>query len=169
MIFEFLQEFKNTQFFFHKQSFYRPQSNAWQQSHSLSSPAHATQPSIEPWQPPSSKPDPWNPVTNSHNAAPAPRADPWSPTSQSSSTDLDEFDIITNRNKNSPKSNGHSNNNNNNSDPFELNLLGDVLPSAGPSPSTGATKKTPQSFLGENSALVNLDNLVTASECFCVH
>ena len=29
--------------------------------------------------------------------------------------------------------------------------------------STGAVKKTPQSFLGENSALVNLDNLVSAS------
>lgn len=27
---------------------------------------------------------------------------------------------------------------------------------------TGAVKKTPQSFLGENSGLVNLDNLVTA-------
>lgn len=31
------------------------------------------------------------------------------------------------------------------------------------SASTGAVKKTPQSFLGENSALVNLDNLVSAS------
>lgn len=50
------------------------------------------------------------------------------------------------------------------SDPFELNLLGDVLPSTGPDPSTGATKKTPLSFLGENSSLVNLDNLVTTSK-----
>ncbi|XP_063240958.1 epsin-2 isoform X3 [Bacillus rossius redtenbacheri] len=42
-------------------------------------------------------------------------------------------------------------------DPFDLSLLGDGLegqPSA---------KKTPHSFLGENSALVNLDNLVTVS------
>lgn len=54
-------------------------------------------------------------------------------------------------------------------DPFELNLLGDVLPSIGPDPSTGATKKTPLSFLGENSALVNLDNLVTTSEFLIIH
>lgn len=43
-------------------------------------------------------------------------------------------------------------------DPFDLGDLGNNLP-----PSTGAVKKTPQSFLGENSALVNLDNLVSAS------
>lgn len=50
---------------------------------------------------------------------------------------------------------------NNNRDPFELSLLGDSLPemdTAGAA--TGITKKTPQSFLGENSSLVNLDNLV---------
>lgn len=126
-----------------------------------------TQPQLDAWQPSATvKADPWNPVqaTNSQLLTSAGRADPWSPTSQSSSTDLDEFDIITNRNRTSPKTNGAHSNNNNNSDPFELNLLGDLLPSAGPSPSTGATKKTPQSFLGENSALVNLDNLVTASE-----
>lgn len=62
----------------------------------------------------------------------------------------------------SPKANGNIPITN---DPFELNLLGDVLPPSGPSPSMGATKKTPQSFLGENSALVNLDNLVTTSKC----
>lgn len=62
----------------------------------------------------------------------------------------------------SPKSNGTTshNGNNNGSDPFELSLLGDVLPSSEVQP----MKKTPQSFLGENSALVNLDNLVTASK-----
>lgn len=87
--------------------------------------------------------------------------DPWSPTSQSSSTDLDEFDAITNRNRTTSPNNT---NGNHTADPFELNLLGDVLPLSGPSPSTGATKKTPQSFLGENSALVNLDNLVTSSK-----
>lgn len=89
------------------------------------------------------------------------RNDPWSPDSHSSSTDLDDFDAITNRNRTtSPKTNGTSTLQS--SDPFELNLLGDVLPEAGPSPNMGATKKTPQSFLGENSALVNLDNLVTS-------
>lgn len=43
-------------------------------------------------------------------------------------------------------------------DPFDFAGLSDNLPA-----STGAVKKTPQSFLGENSALVNLDNLVSAS------
>lgn len=98
------------------------------------------------------------------------RHDPWSPSGDSSSgADMDEFDVITNRNKddhllNNDRSNNASAGAN---DPFELNLLGDLLSNSatngsGPSPSTGATKKTPQSFLGENSALVNLDNLVTS-------
>lgn len=39
-----------------------------------------------------------------------------------------------------------------------MGIIGDNLPT-----STGAVKKTPQSFLGENSALVNLDNLVSTS------
>lgn len=43
-------------------------------------------------------------------------------------------------------------------DPFDFGGLSDNLPA-----STGAVKKTPQSFLGENSALVNLDNLVSTS------
>lgn len=131
---------------------------------------------LDPWQPASAnstpKLDPWglaaassSPPTNLSpvNTGPAHVAkhDPWSPTSQGSSTDLDEFDIITNRNRaTSPKTNGNMTT----SDPFELNLLGESLSSAGPSPSTGATKKTPQSFLGENSALVNLDNLVTTNK-----
>jgi len=43
-------------------------------------------------------------------------------------------------------------------DPFDLGGMAETLPA-----NTGAVKKTPQSFLGENSALVNLDNLVSAS------
>lgn len=43
-------------------------------------------------------------------------------------------------------------------DPFDLGGIAETLPT-----STGAVKKTPQSFLGENSALVNLDNLVSSS------
>ena len=43
-------------------------------------------------------------------------------------------------------------------DPFDFGGLRNELPA-----STGAVKKTPQSFLGENSALVNLDNLVSTS------
>ncbi|KRT85403.1 hypothetical protein AMK59_1380 [Oryctes borbonicus] len=146
-----------------------PQNTSPWRTNTTSSPLNQPQPNVDPWQPLSSMsprpvPDPWN---ASKPPQPAPlvetaiRNDPWSPDSHSSSTDLDEFDAITNRNRTtSPKTNGTSTTQV--SDPFELNLLGDVLPTtAGPSPSTGATKKTPQSFLGENSALVNLDNLVT--------
>lgn len=43
-------------------------------------------------------------------------------------------------------------------DPFDLSHLNNEL--LGTSSTSG--KKTPHSFLGENSALVNLDNLVTA-------
>jgi hypothetical protein len=44
-------------------------------------------------------------------------------------------------------------------DPFDLTLLGDSLENK-----QQQQKKTPHSFLGENSALVNLDNLVTVSK-----
>ncbi|XP_017756986.1 PREDICTED: epsin-2 isoform X5 [Eufriesea mexicana] len=73
-------------------------------------------------------------------------------------SDLDEFDIITNRNK--PGSSLQTTNNVStlSPDPFELGSIAETLPT-----STGAVKKTPQSFLGENSALVNLDNLVSTS------
>lgn len=125
-------------------------------------------PPADPWLPTAGavpKADPWQPrtITPAPTVPPAPRSDPWSPTSQSSSTDLDEFDAISNRNRSSPKTNGTVGSNNNTPDPFELNLLGESLSTSGPSPSTGATKKTPQSFLGDNAGLVNLDNLVTAT------
>ncbi|XP_017774590.1 PREDICTED: epsin-2 isoform X2 [Nicrophorus vespilloides] len=143
------------------------------------------QPFVDPWiptampRPPSQQgklpvrpmADPWNSkVTPTPLVETAIRNDPWSPVSQSSS-DLDDFDAITNRNRTIsplPATNGTTNGNNNNTlipDPFELNLLGDMLPLTNESsPSTGATKKTPHSFLGENSALVNLDNLVTVGK-----
>ncbi|CAH1128965.1 unnamed protein product [Ceutorhynchus assimilis] len=153
----------------------RPQQSSPWQASAVSSPApHQPAPALaDPWQPSASapqplqsKPDPWGLPGATAAAAPASlspvRKDPWSPTSPGSSTDLDEFDIITNRNRPiSPKTNGNSTTN----DPFELNLLGETLPNSGPSPTLGlgASKKTPQSFLGENSALVNLDNLVTTT------
>ncbi|XP_044758375.1 epsin-2 isoform X2 [Coccinella septempunctata] len=87
--------------------------------------------------------------------------DPWSPASQSSSTDLDDFDLIMNRNRSPQTVQSNVTVSNNNGDPFELSLLGDSLPETQTAGSaTGVTKKTPQSFLGENSSLVNLDNLV---------
>ncbi|XP_018338113.1 PREDICTED: epsin-2 isoform X1 [Trachymyrmex septentrionalis] len=74
-------------------------------------------------------------------------------------SDLDEFDVITNRGKleASPQTvnNGSTSSG---GDPFDLGGIAETLPA-----STGAVKKTPQSFLGENSALVNLDNLVSAT------
>ncbi|XP_011053817.1 PREDICTED: epsin-2 isoform X1 [Acromyrmex echinatior] len=74
-------------------------------------------------------------------------------------SDLDEFDVITNRGKlgASPQTvnNGGTSSG---GDPFDLGGMAETLPA-----STGAVKKTPQSFLGENSALVNLDNLVSAT------
>ncbi|KAG5893150.1 hypothetical protein JTB14_000413 [Gonioctena quinquepunctata] len=155
----------------------RPQSSPWHPS-SGSSPPEV--PLLDdPWAPagaasaPATHPkaDPWGgaPVVASANSpipaglathsTPAKQHDPWSPTSQSSA-DLDEFDVITNRNRTaSPKTNGAGEASA--GDPFELNLLGDILPLTNDT-ATGAMKKTPLSFLGENSALVNLDNLVTS-------
>lgn len=73
-------------------------------------------------------------------------------------SDLDEFDLITNRNK--PGSSPQTANNGCtlSPDPFDLGGIAETLPTT-----TGAVKKTPQSFLGENSALVNLDNLVSTT------
>ncbi|XP_024889976.1 epsin-2 isoform X4 [Temnothorax curvispinosus] len=75
-------------------------------------------------------------------------------------SDLDEFDVITNRGKlgASPQTVNNGGTASSGGDPFDLSGMGENLPA-----STGAVKKTPQSFLGENSALVNLDNLVSAS------
>ncbi|XP_068142421.1 epsin-2 isoform X5 [Drosophila tropicalis] len=87
------------------------------------------------------------------------------------SPDFDEFDLITNRNKSSELGNSNASNNNNASllddmDPLSANYGNGIGSSSGSSvhPSTGATAKKPlkdaHSFLGENSALVNLDNLI---------
>ncbi|KAH0951868.1 hypothetical protein HN011_000881 [Eciton burchellii] len=74
-------------------------------------------------------------------------------------SDLDEFDVITNREKFGASPQTVNNGGTASSgDPFNLGGIAENLPA-----STGAIKKTPQSFLGENSALVNLDNLVSAS------
>ncbi|XP_053994866.1 epsin-2 isoform X2 [Hylaeus volcanicus] len=73
-------------------------------------------------------------------------------------SDLDEFDVITNRNKLGSSPQPANNGSAQSPDPFDLGGMAENLPI-----STGAIKKTPQSFLGENSALVNLDNLVSTS------
>ncbi|XP_041450526.1 epsin-1 isoform X4 [Drosophila obscura] len=88
------------------------------------------------------------------------------------SPEFDEFDLITNRNKSADQSHSNASNNNNNAsllddmDPLSLNYGNGAAISSQSSvhPSTGATAKKPlkdpHSFLGENSALVNLDNLI---------
>ncbi|KAH8378590.1 hypothetical protein KR009_000088 [Drosophila setifemur] len=100
--------------------------------------------------------------------------DPWKSLGtgaiKKTSPEFDEFDMITNRNK-SELSNSHASNNNNASllddmDPLSANHGNGLISSSAGSvhPSTGATAKKPlkdpHSFLGENSALVNLDNLI---------
>ncbi|KAH8270213.1 hypothetical protein KR018_005954 [Drosophila ironensis] len=113
--------------------------------------------------------DPW--AAGGGGAPSVPGGDPWlgpgTGAVKKNSPEFDEFDLITNRNK-SELSSSHASNNNN-----TVSLLDDIDPlsanygngSAGPvHPSTGATAKKPlkdpHSFLGENSALVNLDNLI---------
>lgn len=81
-------------------------------------------------------------------------------------SDLDEFDIISNRSKSaqqasaSPANDFLNRQNNNNLNDL---LLGDLdLLGGGPKQASNnkPTVKTPAAFLGENSALVNLDNLI---------
>ncbi|BFF97790.1 epsin-1 [Drosophila madeirensis] len=86
------------------------------------------------------------------------------------SPEFDEFDLITNRNKSADQSHSNASNNNNNAsllddmDPLSLNYGNGAVSTSSVHPSTGATAKKPlkdpHSFLGENSALVNLDNLI---------
>lgn len=90
--------------------------------------------------------------------APSPRQINSSLDGLTPGSDMDEFDIITNRSKSaqqstsSPSSELLNKQNNNLSD-----LLGDMDPLAPKKP------KDPAAFLGENSALVNLDNLIKPS------
>ncbi|KAK3913315.1 Epsin-2 [Frankliniella fusca] len=168
----------------------RPQMDPWgvPQPSSSASPstvlgATALAPPVahDPWAPleiTPSKPvaavDPWKAVSSVNTSPPKVAAvDPWSPSSVSVSSDLvstsnnlhspasdlDEFDIITNRER--PGGNQATNintTNNNSTDSLDLSALGDAL-----SDTKQGTKKSPHSFLGENSSLVNLDNLVTVS------
>lgn len=135
-------------------------------------PIHKPASAVDPWravspQPPSrptvSANDPWSPSTNTDHSSPG-TGSPRGGLSSPNGGDLDEFDIITNRERpavnNSQVNNVNSINNNGGTmspDPFDLSVLGDSLDDK-------QQKKTPHSFLGENSALVNLDNLVTVSK-----
>ncbi|XP_022198743.2 epsin-1 isoform X4 [Nilaparvata lugens] len=116
--------------------------------------------------------DPWRAVSPAA-ARPAVTSDPWSPASVTdmspshsltsptptptqAHSDLDEFDFISKRTVNNANSLNNNRTDSTSPDPFDLSGLGDTL-----STTNSAPKKTPHSFLGENSGLVNLDNLVT--------
>jgi len=134
---------------------------------------HKPAAAMDPWravspQPPARPPipvnDPWSPNTNTEHSSPG-TASTRCGVSSPSGGDLDEFDVITNRERptlsNSQVNNVNSLNNNGGTvspDLFDLSQLGDALENK------QQQKKTPHSFLGENSSLVNLDNLVTVSK-----
>ncbi|XP_067005910.1 epsin-2 isoform X2 [Anabrus simplex] len=168
----------------------RPQNDPWSSPASVPSASTVASPTpvVDPWAPVPPEPvlktvppsatvvDPWRAVSPQ---PPPPiataRQDPWSPSTNTDHSspvspggDLDEFDIISNRERPSAAnhhliSNANTLNNNGGTlspDPFDLSVLGDTLTESKQS----TAKKTPHSFLGENSALVNLDNLVTVSK-----
>jgi len=92
--------------------------------------------------------DPW--LSQTTSAAVMTPPDPWAPASVTQSLskpnqEFDEFALLGNRTLQTKPT----------PDPFDLSHINnELLGTSG--------KKTPHSFLGENSALVNLDNLVTA-------
>ncbi|XP_048482987.1 epsin-1 isoform X2 [Plutella xylostella] len=112
----------------------------------VGSPAH------DPWAPAAPPPDPWAPLAHMNSKSPLSAM-------SSPSSELEQFDALSQR----PRSNGTTAPE---PDPFDLTplALGDALnnkpSSSTPAPATGAVKKSPSHFLGENSSLVNLDNLM---------
>lgn len=134
----------------------------------------------DPWatnKPPQQVPDPWNSKTSSDPL------DPWAPLAggdlasgfpapsrQTNSalagltpgSDLDEFDIITNRSKSAQQTSSSPANDMLNRENNNLHDLLDLDPLAQKKPQQPPQSKTqnPAAFLGENSALVNLDNLI---------
>jgi hypothetical protein len=103
--------------------------------------------------------DPWSPQPPVRTAASA--NDPWSPAgaaAAASSSEVDDFDLLTNRTQAaSPlgRSNGASS-------PFDLSGMDSALMGGSQHNDHGGAKpkKSPESFLGPNSNLVNLENLV---------
>ncbi|XP_050561038.1 epsin-2 isoform X1 [Spodoptera frugiperda] len=150
-----------------------------QQSHLLdlldvnlsSPPSSAPPPLVDPWggaeQPrPETSSDAWSAVGSPAKDpwAPAAAADPWAPVahakspvsvlSSPSSSELEQFDALSQRPRNNL-------NNNTDADPFDLTALSDSLTPKPSSPAGAAgMKKSPSAFLGENSSLVNLDRLL---------
>lgn len=98
--------------------------------------------------PPASTNDPWDPVP-----AKAPTKDPFAPISPTNNGDVDEFSALSTREK--PANNGVS-------DAFDLSGLSSSMSDDDRVPPQKS--KSPAAFLGENSNLVNLDNLVSAKQ-----
>ncbi|KAK8396408.1 hypothetical protein O3P69_005453 [Scylla paramamosain] len=98
--------------------------------------------------------DPWEPVENK----PPPSRDPFSPLTPTDNRDMDEFTALSTREK--PTNNGSS-------DAFDLSGLSASVTDITSISTTKAPpqkSKSPAAFLGENSNLVNLDNLVSAKQ-----
>lgn len=99
--------------------------------------------------------DPWSPQPPVRTAASA--NDPWSPAGAAVTTEVDDFDLLTNRAQAaSPlgRSNGTRS-------PFDMSGMDNALTPQTDLSSGGAKpKKSPETFLGPNSNLVNLENLV---------
>ena len=96
--------------------------------------------------------DPWS---LSHSAAPS---SALSGLGASPLSDLDGFELLTNRAQKAASPLGGARNGA--TSPFDMSAMeGSLSP-----PSTGAIpKKSPESFLGPNSGLVNLENLVKSN------
>ncbi|XP_032788845.1 epsin-2 isoform X4 [Daphnia magna] len=112
----------------------------------------------DPWAPTPSKPagDPWSPQPPVRTAASA--NDPWSPAAGATALDVDDFDLLTNRAQ-AASPMGRSNGSRS---PFDLTGMDSALTAQYSDNSSGGAKpkKSPESFLGPNSNLVNLENLV---------
>merc|ERR1712071_264027 len=120
--------------------------------------SNLTQLVADPWAPASSKPaDPWSPQPPVRTAASA--NDPWLPASGlGASPSVDGFDLLTNRVQQQPQLAGSpvgSSSDNGASSPFDLSEIEGALAVGGAKP-----KKSAEAFLGPNSGLVNLENLV---------
>ncbi|KAF9410392.1 hypothetical protein HW555_010518 [Spodoptera exigua] len=99
-------------------------------------------PAKDPWAPAAAPADPWAPVAHAKS--------PVSVLSSPSSSELEQFDALSQRPRNNL-------NNNAEPDPFDLTALSDSLTPKPSSPAVGAgMKKSPSAFLGENSSLARL-------------
>ncbi|KAK7077943.1 Epsin-2, partial [Halocaridina rubra] len=103
--------------------------------------------------------DPWNPAPQKLQSR-----DPFAPVSPTNNGDVDEFSALSTREK--PTKNGLNDvfdmgdpSEDGVSDAFDLSGLGSSIPENNIEP---RKSKSPAAFLGENSNLVNLDNLVSA-------